>query len=256
VATLLGHGTHINVDEVRNEIRFAGNNLMWDYFEMFPDDMFVDDSRIFRGGLTFGEYVRQEAVRLAAVNVLIEEYANSLGVYVSGSEQLINNLVDFLLETPAEMAKFAPYMPQGETVDATTRANQIHARAIAGEDFDMLIAAYGEDPGMAWNPDGYTFTAWQMVEEFEQGTRDLEIGEISYPIRSQFGYHIILRVEPNPAEMHDGTDDWLGAKHILISDNTREPADLLREAIALHFEGVVARATIDFLPALSNVELE
>lgn len=73
-------------------------------------------------------------------------------------------------------------------------ANEVAKRAKAGEDFDGLIAAYGEDPGMTTNPDGYVFTEGTMVDEFYEGTLALEDGGISDPIKSTYGWHIIQRL--------------------------------------------------------------
>ena len=47
-------------------------------------------------------------------------------------------------------------------------AEEIYQKAISGEDFDSLIAEYGEDPGMETYPNGYVFTYDQMAEEFEE----------------------------------------------------------------------------------------
>lgn len=67
--------------------------------------------------------------------------------------------------------------------------------------FDTLMSEYSEDPGWIYYPDGYDFTAGEMVAPFEQGTRELEYGEISDVIESDFGYHIILRLDPATDEL-------------------------------------------------------
>lgn len=74
------------------------------------------------------------------------------------------------------------------------KADEVAARAKAGEDFDALIAAYNEDPGMQNSPDGYVFTEGEMVDEFYQGTKALAVNGISDPIQSSFGWHIIQRL--------------------------------------------------------------
>lgn len=61
--------------------------------------------------------------------------------------------------------------------------------------FDELMNEYSEDTGLATNPDGYLFGAGEMVEEFENGTRALAVGEISGIVESVWGYHIILRLD-------------------------------------------------------------
>ena len=50
---------------------------------------------------------------------------------------------------------------------------------------------------MTQNPNGYLFTAGDMVSEFENGVRGLSIGSYTTePVQSQFGYHIIWRLDP------------------------------------------------------------
>lgn len=87
-----------------------------------------------------------------------------------------------------------------EYADKEKLANEVYEKAIAGEDFDALIKEYGEDPGMESNPDGYTFGEGKMVTEFYEGTAALEEGEISKPVKSQFGFHIIQRLPVEATE--------------------------------------------------------
>lgn len=72
--------------------------------------------------------------------------------------------------------------------------------------FDELMNEHSEDTGLASNPDGYVFTAGQMVEEFENATRELEFGQISGIVETSYGYHIILRLDP--AESQEIQGGW------------------------------------------------
>lgn len=77
-------------------------------------------------------------------------------------------------------------------------------------DFDALMNEYSEDPGLAYYPEGYTFTAGEMVTEFEEATRGLEYGQISGIVESaSTGYHIILRLDP---DTEDARADYLSSK--------------------------------------------
>ena len=72
-------------------------------------------------------------------------------------------------------------------------ADELLKRAQGGEDFDAMVAEYSEDPGSISQPDGYYFTAGEMVSEFEDTTRSLGMNEIGI-CESTYGYHIIKRL--------------------------------------------------------------
>ncbi len=85
----------------------------------------------------------------------------------------------------------------GETVrsekDALKLANEVIKNLDEGADFDSLIPDYNEDPGMATGQ-YYTFGAGEMVPEFEEASKALEIGQYTKtPVKSDYGYHVIKR---------------------------------------------------------------
>lgn len=54
--------------------------------------------------------------------------------------------------------------------------------------------------GDLYAPEGYTAVPGQMVAEFEEASLALAVGEISDPVKSEFGYHIILRLNADTEE--------------------------------------------------------
>lgn len=96
-----------------------------------------------------------------------------------------------------------------DTLKAYNKAMDIYAKAIEkGADFKKLAIAFSEDPSVktheSRNSDktiegnggdlGY-FSVFDMVLPFEDAAYGLEIGEISKPVRSEYGYHIIKLVD-------------------------------------------------------------
>ena len=79
-----------------------------------------------------------------------------------------------------------------DTLAAYTKSIGIRNRIIAGEDFGVLAASLSEDPSAKINQGnlGY-FTAMQMVYPFEAMAYNTKVGEVSMPVRTRFGYHII-----------------------------------------------------------------
>ncbi|MGG3956759.1 peptidylprolyl isomerase [Bhargavaea massiliensis] len=77
-------------------------------------------------------------------------------------------------------------------VDDEKTAKEIKAKLEKGEDFAKLAKQYSKDTGSAQNGgDLGWFGPGKMVEEFEKAAYTLNVGEISNPVKTQFGYHII-----------------------------------------------------------------
>lgn len=78
---------------------------------------------------------------------------------------------------------------------ALALALEIRQRLVDGEDFATLAALYSDDGSSSSGGDLGWFGRGAMVAPFEEAAFSLEPGEISQPIRSEFGYHIIEVLE-------------------------------------------------------------
>ncbi len=79
---------------------------------------------------------------------------------------------------------------------AKKTAEEVLAKANAGEDFDQLIEKYNTDPGAT--DEGYTFAQdGSMVKPFEDASFALKVGQISGLVETDYGYHIIKRMDIN-----------------------------------------------------------
>lgn len=79
-----------------------------------------------------------------------------------------------------------------DTLKAYNKAMDARKKLLAGADFDKLAAEVSEDPSAKENKGdlGY-FSAFRMVYAFENGAYNTKKGEVSKPVRSRFGYHLI-----------------------------------------------------------------
>lgn len=80
-------------------------------------------------------------------------------------------------------------------VSKQSEALAILARIKSGEKFGKLAKELSIDTGSAKKDGnlGY-FTKGMMVKPFEEAAFKLQVNEVSLPIKSEFGYHIIKRL--------------------------------------------------------------
>ncbi|MEO4004537.1 peptidylprolyl isomerase [Flavobacterium sp. CAU 1735] len=79
-----------------------------------------------------------------------------------------------------------------DTLKAYHQAMDIRKKAVAGENFDDLAARFSQDPSAKDNKGdlGY-FSVFRMVYPFETAAYKTKKGEVSLPVRTRFGYHLI-----------------------------------------------------------------
>lgn len=93
--------------------------------------------------------------------------------------------------------KTGEVIPARSEQEAQKLVKEIIAKLDKGEKFDDLIKEYDEDPGME-SGKFYVFGEGEMVEEFEQASKELEVGEYTKEgVKTSYGYHIIKRYDIN-----------------------------------------------------------
>ena len=87
-------------------------------------------------------------------------------------------------------------------VPTEDEAKAILAQLKGGADFATLAKEKSKDPGAADGGDLGYFTKEQMVPEFAEVAFKLDKGQLSDPVKTQFGWHIIKvedkRIKPTP----------------------------------------------------------
>jgi parvulin-like peptidyl-prolyl isomerase len=77
--------------------------------------------------------------------------------------------------------------------EALAKAKEVRAKLVAGAKFEEVAKVESDDVGSGDNGgDLDPFTKGNMVPEFETAAFALPIGQISEPVKSEFGYHLIL----------------------------------------------------------------
>ena len=156
---------------------------------------------------------KHKTALLEGVSLTEEELsAKYAEVLASQKEQFDKTPSDyFTFETYAQYGYNAPpvYVPAGFfrvrhilVADEAT-AKLVKEKIDAGEDFEALLAEYGTDPGMKdeANAAGYLVgEGASYVESFLTAALALTTdGDVSDPVQSDYGWHIIKRVSTEPA---------------------------------------------------------
>ena len=81
-------------------------------------------------------------------------------------------------------------------VETEDQAKKIRERIRKGENFEKLAETFSKDKGSASKGGdiGY-FGSGQMVPEFERAVMGLKTNEVSEPVKTRFGYHIIKLID-------------------------------------------------------------
>lgn len=145
--------------------------------QVLADTLEADPTRVTialeneRRGLLAGE----------VINTLVEE---------AMSEEALQALYDELVLGAGPAREFNASHILVETEEESAA---VVARLNAGEDFAALAQELSLDPGSGANGGqlGW-FGLGMMVPEFEQTVAELDVGAVSDPVQTQFGWHIIL----------------------------------------------------------------
>jgi peptidyl-prolyl cis-trans isomerase SurA len=114
------------------------------------------------------------------------------------------------------LVKCDPGSSPADTLVAYNKVIKLRDRVVlSGEDFTSVAKGKdgSEDPSVKDNGGdlGY-FTAFQMVYPFEDAAYKTQVGEVSMPVRTKFGYHIIKVVDKRPARGE------IRVSHIMVKD--------------------------------------
>lgn len=85
-------------------------------------------------------------------------------------------------------------------VESEDQATEIKVQIDKGLDFDQAARMHSTCPSKDKGGDLGTFTRGQMVKEFEEVAFSQDIGKVSDPVKTQFGYHLILTTGKKDSE--------------------------------------------------------
>ena len=162
------------------------------------------------------ELVRQELLLMDAMDKKMDEDEEFKKVFADTKKSLLKSYnfsktIEGVEVSEDDMKKFYEenkrFFKQPESVhaahilvDEEEKAADLAKQARDGADFGELAKEHSSCPSNQNGGDLGTFGRGQMVPEFDEKVFDMKDGEISDPVKTQFGYHVIKRIEGNPEE--------------------------------------------------------
>lgn len=136
----------------------------------------------------------EESLKQDIKNGLLQEAAMTEGIEVSDEE--IKNYYE-RMKTEIEARHIL--------VEDEETANEVKKKLDKGGDFAKLAKEYSTDGSAEEGGELGFFTVGTMVPEFEEEAFTIEIGKISEPVQSDFGFHIIEVTDKKETEEDIGT---------------------------------------------------
>lgn len=165
------------------------------------------------------EHYREENTKAKAdIIVFSPEMIDSVEVTESEIKEYYKQHLEEYKKPPQRKLKYVrlPLEPSpADMKDAEERINNIYDMLQAGEKFEELATDYSDDPSGERGGDLGFFGKGRMVPEFEEVAFSLDVGEISEPFKSRFGWHI---VKVTDIQYNDEGEKEVRASHILVRE--------------------------------------
>ena len=147
-----------------------------------------------------------------------------------------------------------PRVPSAaDSADIEKQANSLRQDILlAGADFEDLARAMSEDEGSASSGgDLGTFGRGRMVAPFEEAVFALEPGEVSQPVLTQFGWHLIKLEE----RLEEGGEEKVRARHILLKFTPSQATEDSLHQVASDFRALAEDRGIDIAADIEGAEV-
>lgn len=144
-------------------------------------------------------YTVPEQVSIEYLRLSVDEMADNIDVSEADLVQFYaDNRQQFL---GAEQRRASHILIEGDDQAAVAKAEEIAEKLQAGEDFAALAAEYSDDTGSANEGGDLGYIQLDVMEPaFENVLFSLEVGHFSEPVKTDFGYHLILVTDIQEAE--------------------------------------------------------
>lgn len=209
-----------------------------DFLEQSEMTMEELEAQLIQGGTTLEE-TKEQVKQSLLLNKLVEQEL-STEVSEEDIEAYFNENKDSLTEMRASHILVCW---EGKTActqertqeEAEVVVEEILGKLDAGEDFAELAVEYSDGPSASNGGDLGWFGIGQMVPEFEEATLELNVGEISDGVETDFGLHIVMLIEKKDSldDFREDIEETLSKQS--LQEDLIEYVNALREAATIEY---------------------
>jgi len=192
----------------------------------------------------------QEKVALDYIELSVESLQKDILVSEESIAEYYNDNIDRFQSEELRRVSHILIASNDDEDAALVKANAVKTRLNAGEDFVALVKSESSDEFSAENDgDLGILAAGDMEETFEKAMNTLvNVGDVSEPVKTSFGYHIIKLTELTPGDTQaieevkpkiiaalkkQGAEEAFYAKSKILEEKSFEISDSLKEVSEL-----------------------
>lgn len=171
------------------------------------------------GKETFEQFLEMYGQSLDDLKLNIEMNLNVEGLLEPDIDIQEDEMKNYFEENKEKFNEQEQVRARHILVESKSEAEEVRNKLLAGEDFSKLAKDYSTDSSN--NEQGGDlgfFARGDMVKEFEDVAFSLEVGNISEPVKTDFGYHIIKVEDHKQAKEANYEDNKVAIREILFEE--------------------------------------
>jgi peptidyl-prolyl cis-trans isomerase C len=190
----------------------------------------------------------QQLIAIQTDNVLASALAKRIGDEIKPDEPALKAYYDshknqyelvkashILIRFQGSRVSLKPNQKDLTDEEALAKATEIRKQIAAGGDFAAIAKAESDDTGSGAQGGSLgSFPHGQMVAPFDQAAFSLPVGQISEPVKSPFGYHIIKVEEHNTKTFEEVR---LEIEKQIKPQLTKEAMDRIKKQLPVNIDG-------------------
>ncbi len=224
----------VTEEEIKKAFEYENKKVKLSYLK-FPFEKFLDEVRFTEKDLKSFYSKNKELFRVPEkrdveyIKLDKNFFLNKIKISEKEIEEYYKKNIDKFKVPSKIKASHILIKPKDDTIaaqmEALKRAKEIRAMAIKGGNFAELAKKYSMGPSAKNGGELGWFKKGEMVPEFEKVAFSLKKGEISEPVKTRFGYHIIKVEDIKPGR----TKKLKEVKKEIIKEIQREKVNKLIE---------------------------